>query len=343
MAFWAAQSCPLRPTQVSTCFRTYVHTAPWGIYHPGFAAALPSALKTLRSWEPNKARPSTLKEYHFVFVREKGLEVPAGILGGGWVWQSRTWGIHRELWHIVLVKDTHLGQGNGWREEHEGGASCRWHCYGKLVVVPMNGTRWCLFREYLPGCCICWVVDTFYVDLVVTPADLQKQSTRFLCRYVRSLCMSGRGVPWRTFIHASYGCMCISCAEPPFPPTQHPNPHQWKSLQLGKWPLRLQSQYLTVCIIILWHLLFVFRFNSAYLQPRQATKHATTPLKLRADTVFVEASAPAPSPAPETSQPPTVWMIHSESHPANTLSFSFIFSLSLKLGGFHHVNRQTWC
>ena len=104
---------------------------------------------------------------------------------------------------------------------------------------------------------------------------------------------------------------------------------------MGKRPLRLQRrQYLSACVIILPHLLFVFVFNSAYLPPRRATKGATTPLKPRADAVFVEASAPAPSPAPETSQLHTVCAILS--HPANTHAFSFIFSPSLKLAGFRH-------
>ena len=107
MAFWAAH--PLRPMQVSIFFRTYIHTPPWGIFHSGFAAALPSALKTLQSWEPNEARPSMLKEYCFVFVHKKGLKAPAGISGGGGVWQSRIQGIHCELWCSALAKDTCLG------------------------------------------------------------------------------------------------------------------------------------------------------------------------------------------------------------------------------------------
>lgn len=51
---------------------------PEGRFRPGFAAALPSALKTLRSWEPNEARLNMLKGYRFLFAGEKGLEVPAG-------------------------------------------------------------------------------------------------------------------------------------------------------------------------------------------------------------------------------------------------------------------------
>jgi hypothetical protein len=51
---------------------------PEGRFRPGFAAALPSALKTLRSWEPNEARLNMLKGYRFVFAGEKGLELPSG-------------------------------------------------------------------------------------------------------------------------------------------------------------------------------------------------------------------------------------------------------------------------
>src|SRR6266702_1090456 len=49
-----------------------------GRFRPGFAAALPTALKTLRTWEPNETRLNMLKGYRFVFAGEKGLEVPAG-------------------------------------------------------------------------------------------------------------------------------------------------------------------------------------------------------------------------------------------------------------------------
>ena len=47
-------------------------------FRPGFAATLPTALKTLRAWEPNETRLNMLKGYRFVFVGDKGLEVPAG-------------------------------------------------------------------------------------------------------------------------------------------------------------------------------------------------------------------------------------------------------------------------
>ena len=46
-------------------------------FHPGFAAALPPTFKTFKTWEPNKARLNMLKGYRFVFVGEKGLEIPA--------------------------------------------------------------------------------------------------------------------------------------------------------------------------------------------------------------------------------------------------------------------------
>ena len=51
-----------------------------------------------------------LKEYRFVFVREKGLEVPAGISGGDGAWRSRMRGVHRELWRSALAKDTRPGK-----------------------------------------------------------------------------------------------------------------------------------------------------------------------------------------------------------------------------------------
>jgi hypothetical protein len=46
-------------------------------FHPGFATALPPTIKTFKTWEPNEARLNMLKGYRFVFVGEKGLEIPA--------------------------------------------------------------------------------------------------------------------------------------------------------------------------------------------------------------------------------------------------------------------------
>ena len=47
-------------------------------FRPGFASDLASALKTIKTWEPNETRLNMLKGYRFVFVGDKGLEVPAG-------------------------------------------------------------------------------------------------------------------------------------------------------------------------------------------------------------------------------------------------------------------------
>ena len=47
-------------------------------FRPGFAAALSSTYKTLKTWQPNEARLNMLKGYRFVFVGEKGLEIPTG-------------------------------------------------------------------------------------------------------------------------------------------------------------------------------------------------------------------------------------------------------------------------
>jgi hypothetical protein len=49
-----------------------------GKYRPAFVATLPTALKTFKTWEPNETRLNMLKGYRFVFVGDKGLEIPAG-------------------------------------------------------------------------------------------------------------------------------------------------------------------------------------------------------------------------------------------------------------------------
>jgi hypothetical protein len=49
-----------------------------GKYRPAFVATLPTALKTFKTWESNETRLNMLKGYRFVFVGDKGLEIPAG-------------------------------------------------------------------------------------------------------------------------------------------------------------------------------------------------------------------------------------------------------------------------
>ena len=78
---WLSELLDLSISDPRESPRALEHTfvlPPEGRFRPGFAAALPSALKTLRSWEPNEARLNMLKGYRFVFAGEKGLEVPAG-------------------------------------------------------------------------------------------------------------------------------------------------------------------------------------------------------------------------------------------------------------------------
>jgi len=47
-------------------------------FRPAYAAAVPPALKTFRAWEPNETRLNMLKGHRFVFVGEKGHEIPSG-------------------------------------------------------------------------------------------------------------------------------------------------------------------------------------------------------------------------------------------------------------------------
>jgi hypothetical protein len=47
-------------------------------FRPAYAAAVPPTLKTFRAWEPNETRLNMLKGHRFVFVGEKGHEIPSG-------------------------------------------------------------------------------------------------------------------------------------------------------------------------------------------------------------------------------------------------------------------------
>ena len=46
-------------------------------YRPAFSAVLPPALKTFKTWEPNEERLNMFRECRFIFVGEKGLEIPS--------------------------------------------------------------------------------------------------------------------------------------------------------------------------------------------------------------------------------------------------------------------------
>ena len=240
-----------------------------------------------------------LKGYHFVFVGEKGLWIPFWISGGGETWRSRIRGIHCELRHSALAKDTHLGQGTGWRKEHEGGSGHRWHCYGTLVVsadewdeivsvakryVQLSGLNsnisWqphakprirvhpqrISCRPLHMSTCSMWIqlrpLQTRRNKVCVSSVAMH--TPRVMQHQVQERCPTLKlcRIPWRSNFHSCLLWTCITRAEPLFPPTQHPNPHQQKSLWLGKRPLRLQRcQYLTAFVTIL-RLLFIFVFNS---------------------------------------------------------------------------------
>ena len=77
-------------------------------FHPGFAAALPSTFKTFKTWEPNEARINMLKGYRFVFVGEKGLEVPAGyrelVKRGGADYEAFTLSAGVVRWRKALLR-----------------------------------------------------------------------------------------------------------------------------------------------------------------------------------------------------------------------------------------------
>lgn len=83
-------------------------------YRPGFTAALPTALKTLKAWEPNETRLNMLKGYRFVFVGDKGLEIPAGyrdlVKRGGADYEAFTVSVGVVRWRKALVRAKNLAE-----------------------------------------------------------------------------------------------------------------------------------------------------------------------------------------------------------------------------------------
>ncbi|KAF8476316.1 hypothetical protein DFH94DRAFT_758427 [Russula ochroleuca] len=78
---WLSELLALSILDPRESTRALEHTfalPPESKFRPGFAAALPTTFKTFKTWEPNEARLNMLKGYRFVFVGEKGLEIPAG-------------------------------------------------------------------------------------------------------------------------------------------------------------------------------------------------------------------------------------------------------------------------
>ncbi|KAH9961776.1 hypothetical protein BC827DRAFT_1201768 [Russula dissimulans] len=87
---------------------------PEGKFRPAFAAALPPALKTFKTWEPNEARLNMLKGYRFVFAGEKGLEIPAGyrdlVKRGGAEYEAFTVTAGVVRWRRTLVRAKALAE-----------------------------------------------------------------------------------------------------------------------------------------------------------------------------------------------------------------------------------------
>lgn len=83
-------------------------------FRPGFAVDLSPTYKTLKTWEPNEARLNMLKGYRFVFVGEKGLEIPAGyrdlVKRGGAEYESFTVSTGVVRWRKALLRARTLAE-----------------------------------------------------------------------------------------------------------------------------------------------------------------------------------------------------------------------------------------
>jgi hypothetical protein len=83
-------------------------------FRPVYAATLPSILKTFKAWEPNETRINMLKGYRFVFVGDKGLEIPAGyrelVKRGGAEYEAFTVSAGVVRWRKALLRAKALAE-----------------------------------------------------------------------------------------------------------------------------------------------------------------------------------------------------------------------------------------
>ena len=104
----------LNPRESTRALEHNFSLPPESKFRPGFAGALPSTYKTLKTWQPNEARLNMLKGYRFVFVGEKGVEIPAGyrdlVKRGGAEYESFTVSTGIVRWRKALFRAKTLAE-----------------------------------------------------------------------------------------------------------------------------------------------------------------------------------------------------------------------------------------
>lgn len=153
-------------------------------FRPGFAADLPTALKTLRAWEPNETRLNMLKGYRFVFAGDKGFEVPTGyrdvVKRGGAEYEAFAVSGGVVRWRKALVRAKALAE--------EKNAKVVLVADGGAMELAVGAEEWdemvsvaksLELESILPENILQAIayVDMFYVDSAATSADSQKQSS----------------------------------------------------------------------------------------------------------------------------------------------------------------------
>lgn len=116
---WLSELVALSILDPRESTRALEHTfalPPESKFRPGFAAALPPTFKTFKTWDPNEARLNMLKGYRFVFIGEKGLELPAGyrelVKRGGADFEAFTLSAGVVRWRKALLRAKSLAKEN---------------------------------------------------------------------------------------------------------------------------------------------------------------------------------------------------------------------------------------
>lgn len=104
----------LNPRESTRALEHNFSLPPESKFRPGFAAALSPIYKTLKTWQPNEARLNMLKGCRFMFVGEKGLEIPAGyrdlVKRGGAEYESFTVSTGVVRWRKALFRAKTLAE-----------------------------------------------------------------------------------------------------------------------------------------------------------------------------------------------------------------------------------------
>jgi hypothetical protein len=179
----------LNPQESTRALEHNFSLPPESKFRPGFAAAFPSTYKTLKTWQPNEARLNMLKGYRFVFVGEKGLEIPAGyrdlVKRGGAEYESFTVSTGVVRWRKALFRAKTLAEEKNGKVSPVADMDAMELATGAEEWKEFISIAKSLDMEFIQPENILQAiasVDTFFVDSA-HPVDTQAQGAQITCNH----------------------------------------------------------------------------------------------------------------------------------------------------------------